>query len=167
MYTALPYGVAVVLCICVGLLSDRLLKRQDVSGGGRRNLIACTMGLAAIILLAPLIDSLPVLVCLLALSLTGVASTTSQIFSLTNDLLPNPRDIGVAMGFVIVGGNIFGMLAPIVTGYVIAATGSYSWAFIIAGTLLVLGAASVLGLTRQPIGLGWGKKAVPVASARA
>ena len=167
LYTALPYGVAVVLCICVGLLSDRLLKRQDVSGGGRRNLIACTMGLAAIILLAPLIDSLPILVCLLALSLTGVASTTAQIFSLTNDLLPHPRDIGVAMGFVIVGGNIFGMLAPIVTGYVIAATGSYSWAFVIAGTLLVLGAASVLGLTRQPIGRGWGKRAAPASSVRA
>lgn len=167
LYTALPYGVAVVLCICVGLLSDRLLKGQNVAGGGRRNLIACTMGLAAIILLAPLIDSLPILVCLLALSLTGVASTTSQIFSLTNDLLPNPRDIGVAMGFVIVGGNIFGMLAPIVTGYVIAATGSYSWAFVIAGTLLVLGAASVLGLTRQPIGLGWGKRVARASSVRA
>lgn len=160
-YTAVPYGVAVVLCIAVGLLSDRLLKRQDVAGGGRRNLIACTMALAAVILFAPLLDSLPILVCLLALSLTGVASTTSQIFSLTNDLMPNPRDIGVAMGFVIVGGNIFGMLAPIITGYVIAATGSYSWAFIIAGALLVLGAASILGLTRQPIGMGWGKTEVP------
>jgi dipeptide/tripeptide permease len=66
----------------------------------------------------------------------------------------------VAMGFVIVGGNIFGMLAPIVTGYVIAATGGYSWAFVIAGALLVLGAASILGLTRQPIGMGWGKTMV-------
>ena len=159
-YTAVPYGVAVILCVLVGLLSDRLLRRQDVAGGGRRNLIACTMGLAAIILLAPLIDSLPILIGLLALSLTGVASTTSQIFSLVNDLLPNPKDIGVAMGFVIVGGNIFGMLAPIVTGYVIDATGSYSWAFIIAGALLALGAASILGLTRQPIGAGWSQRAV-------
>ncbi|HWK46943.1 MAG TPA: MFS transporter [Stellaceae bacterium] len=161
LYTAVPYGIAVILCIAIGLLSDRLLRRQDVAGGGRRNLIACAMGLAAIILLAPVIDSLPVLIGLLALSLTGVASTTSQIFSLTNDLLPNPRDIGVAMGFVIVGGNIFGMLAPIVTGYVIDATGSYSWAFVIAGCLLALGAASILGLTRQPIGRGWGRAIVP------
>ena len=153
LYTALPYGVAMILCVAVGLLSDRLLKGQDVAAGGRRNLIACTMGLAAVILLAPLIDSLPLLMALLAMSLTGVAATTSQIFALTNDLLPNPRDIGVAMGFVVVGGNIFGMLAPIVTGYVISASGSYSWAFIIAGALLVLGATSILGLTRLPIGV--------------
>jgi MFS family permease len=160
-YTAMPYGAAVILCIGIGRLSDQLLMRQDVAAGGRRNLIACTMVVAAAILAAPLIDSLPILVCLLAVSLTGIAATTSQIFSLTNDLLPNPRDIGVAMGFVIVGGNIFGMLAPIVTGYVIAATGSYSWAFIIAGSLLALGATSILVLTQQPIGQSWGRRALP------
>jgi ACS family glucarate transporter-like MFS transporter len=118
------------------------------------------MVLAAIILLAPLVNSLPILIGLLTLSLTGVAATTSQVFALTNDLTPNARDIGAVMGFVVIGGNIFGMLAPIVTGYVIAATGSYSWAFIIAGGLLALGAASLLGLTHQPIGLGWGKRSV-------
>jgi MFS family permease len=158
-YTAVPYGAAMILCIAVGLLSDRLLRRQDVAQGGRRNLIACTMVLAAIILFAPLLNSLPVLTVLLALSLTGVAATTSQIFSLVNDLLPNPRDIGVAMGFVIVGGNIFGMMAPIVTGYVIALTGSYSWAFVIAGGLLAAGALSLLCLTRQPIGTPFGTRA--------
>ncbi len=152
LLTALPYGVAVVLCIGVGLLSDRLLRRQDVASGGRRTLIACTMVLAAIILFAPLVDSLPLLVALLALSLTGVAATTSQIFSLVNDLLLNPRDIGVAMGFTVVGGNIFGMMAPIVTGYIISVTGSYAPAFIVAGGLLVLGAGSILLLTRRPIG---------------
>jgi MFS family permease len=161
-YTAIPYSAAVFLGIAIGLLSDRLLKRQDVAAGGRRNLIACTMMMAAIILLVPLIDSLPILVGLLAVALTGVAATTSQIFTLTNDLLPNPRDIGIAMGFVIVGGNIFGMLAPIVTGYVIAATGSYDWAFVIAGSLLAGGGASILGLTRQPIGMGWGQRAAPL-----
>jgi MFS family permease len=152
-YTAVPYGVAVVLSISIGLLSDRLLKRHDVAAGGRRNLIACTMLVASVILAAPLIDRLPILVALIAVSLSGVAATTSQIFSLTNDLLRNPRDIGVAMGFVVVGGNVFGMMAPIVTGYVIDATGSYSGAFVIAGGLLACGAASILGLTRQPIGM--------------
>jgi MFS family permease len=166
LYTALPYGIAVVLCISAGLLSDHLLRRKDVSKGGRRNLIACAMGLASIILLAPTVNSLPLLIILLALSLTGVATTTSQVYSLTNDLLPNPRDIGVATGFVVVGGNIFGMLAPIVTGYVISLTGSYSWAFIIAGGLLALGAASVLCLTRQPIGARWGRAAEPLTAAQ-
>lgn len=162
LYTALPYAAALVLCVALGFLSDRLLRRKDVAAGGRRAMVVFTMAMAAVILAAPTINSLPVLVCLLTVSLTGVGGTTSQLFSLVNDLLPNPRDIGVAMGFVIVGGNIFGMLAPILTGYVIAATGSYSWAFVIAGVLLMLGAGAVLCLTRQPIGKPFNSRAEPL-----
>jgi dipeptide/tripeptide permease len=66
-------------------------------------------------------------------------------------MLPNQRDIAKAMGFVIVGGNVFGLLAPIVTGYVIANTGGFDWAFAIAGVLLLTGIVITLTMTHQPI----------------
>jgi hypothetical protein len=44
--------------------------------------------------------------------------------------------------------------APIVTGYVIQITGSYNWAFGIAGLLLVAGATILLTMTRTPIEAG-------------
>jgi ACS family glucarate transporter-like MFS transporter len=150
-YAAVPYAIAVVLCIIVGRISDRLLK-GDVGGGKRRYMIAFAMVLAAIILFAPLVESVWVILGLIAISLTGVASTTSLNFALLNDLLKRPQDVGVAMGFLVVGGNIFGLLAPIVTGYVVSTTGGYNWAFIIAGVLLVIGATSILTLARQPLG---------------
>ncbi|WP_207547670.1 hypothetical protein [Paraburkholderia ginsengiterrae] len=43
------------------------------------------------------------------------------------------------------------MIAPISTGYVINATGSYDWAFGIAGILLLAGATVVLTMTRSPM----------------
>ena len=46
---------------------------------------------------------------------------------------------------------MFGLLAPIVTGYVIAGTGSYGGAFAVAGSLLIIGALVVLTMTRRPI----------------
>jgi MFS family permease len=150
-YAAVPYAIAVVLCIIVGRVSDRLLK-GDVGGGKRRYMIAFAMLLAAIILFAPLVESVWVILGLIAISLTGVASTTSLNFALLNDLLKKPQDVGVAMGFLVVGGNIFGLLAPIVTGYVVATTGNFDRAFIIAGVLLVVGATSILTLTRQALG---------------
>ena len=58
---------------------------------------------------------------------------------------------GKAMAILIVGGNSFGIAAPIVTGYVIQITGSYNWAFGIAGLLLVAGATILLTMTRTPI----------------
>ncbi|MCK1540653.1 MFS transporter, partial [Bradyrhizobium sp. 179] len=148
---AIPYAVAVVLCIFVGRISDRLLK-GDVGGGKRRYMIAFAMLLAAVILFAPFVQDVWLILGLIAISLTGIASTTSLNFALLNDLLKRPRDIGVAMGFLVVGGNVFGLMAPIVTGYVVESTGNYDRAFIIAGALLVVGATSILTLTGRPLG---------------
>ena len=151
LYTAIPYAIAVVLCVGLGKLSDRLLARAGVASGRRRNMIAASLMIAAIVLFAPLIDGVWALLALITISLTGIATTTSLNFALVNDLLPIARDVGKAMGFVVVGGNLFGLMAPIVTGYVIQATGSYDGAFLIAGGLLVVGATATLTMTRRPM----------------
>ena len=151
LYTAIPYAIAVVLCVGMGKLSDRLLARAGVASGRRRNMIAVSLMIAAIVLFAPLIDGVWALLALITISLTGIATTTSLNFALVNDLLPIARDVGKAMGFVVVGGNLFGLMAPIVTGYVIQATGSYDGAFLIAGGLLVVGATATLTMTRRPM----------------
>ena len=151
IYVAIPYGIAVGLSVLTGRTSDRLL-RGDVGGGRRRYMIACGLMLAAVIMVAPLVSSVWLILGLITLSLAGLASASSLNFALLNDLLPNPRDVGVATGFMVLGGNSFGVIAPIVTGYVIAISGSYNTAFVIAGGLLVVGAVSILTLTRRPIG---------------
>jgi ACS family glucarate transporter-like MFS transporter len=109
------------------------------------------MLVASCILPIPFAEDIAVLVLIFSLTLAGIASTISLNFSLLNDLLPSSGDVGRAMAFVVVGGNIFGLLAPIVTGYVITATGSYNWAFAIAGALLVTGAVVILSMTRKPM----------------
>jgi ACS family glucarate transporter-like MFS transporter len=127
-------------------------------------MIACALMLASVIMIAPFVNSVWVILGLITLSLTGLASASSLNFALLNDLLPKPRDVGVATAFMVVGGNSFGVIAPIVTGYVIANTGSYNMAFVIAGALLVVGAASTLTLTRRPIGERVASGTLPTAS---
>jgi MFS family permease len=151
LFSAVPYAAAVILCIFVGRLSDKYLKRSGVGRGRRRNAVALTMLAGAAILTVPFISNLTVLLVVFSITLTGIASTTSLNFALLNDLLPNSRDVAKAMAFVVIGGNIFGMIAPIATGYVVAATGSYDWAFGIAGLLLLSGAIVVLTMTRSPM----------------
>jgi len=152
LFTAIPYAVAVALRIGIGKLSDQYLKKGGgVASGKRRNVIAVTMLVASCILLIPVADDITQLLVIFSLTLAGIASTTSLNFTLLNDLLPSSGDVGRAMAFVVVGGNVFGMLAPVVTGYVISLTGSYNWAFGIAGGLLVTGAAVILSMTRKPM----------------
>jgi ACS family glucarate transporter-like MFS transporter len=151
MFAAVPYAVSVILCVLAGRLSDIYVKRGGVATGRRRNAVALAMMTGAVILAVPFMTNLTALLVVFSITLTGIASTTSLNFALLNDLLPSSRDVGKAMAFVVVGGNIFGLIAPIATGYVIAATGSYDWAFGIAGMLLVAGAAITLTMTRRPM----------------
>jgi dipeptide/tripeptide permease len=71
--------------------------------------------------------------------------------TLTGDLLRSPKDAAKAMSVLTIGGNIFGTLAPIVTGYIISMSGGYDGAFMLAGCLLICGAVVCLAMTRRPI----------------
>jgi ACS family glucarate transporter-like MFS transporter len=152
MYTAISYGLAVILGIALGRVSDAVLNPATVRNGGRRNMVVIMMLCSSIILAAPFVTSVWGIVALVTVSLTGISTAVSLNFALTNDLLRNPQDAGKATSILVFGGNIFGVLAPIVTGYVIAGSGGYGWAFGLAGILLLIGALSSLTLTRQPIG---------------
>jgi MFS family permease len=151
LFTALPYAGAAVLGILLGRLSDRLLTRDAVGQGRRRSMGVVMMLSSAVILFTPWVENIWLMLVLFMLSLTGMATAISLNFSLVNDLLRNPEDSGKAMAILIVGGNTFGIAAPIVTGYVIQVTGSYDWGFGIAGLLLVAGATILFTMTRRPI----------------
>ncbi|HTS53113.1 MAG TPA: MFS transporter [Burkholderiales bacterium] len=151
LFTAVPYAGAALLGIALGRVSDRILERGEVSEGRRRRMGVVMMLSSAVILFTPFVDDIWVILALFTLSLTGMATAISLNFSLVNDLLRNPEDSGKAMSILIVGGNSFGIAAPIVTGYVIQSTGSFNWAFGIAGLLLLAGATLLLTMTRDPI----------------
>jgi len=165
IFTAVPYIFAVVICLCMARLSDRLLARSGAASGRRRNMIAFTMAMAAVVLAVPFIDDVAVLMVVICLSIGGVATTTALNQALVNDLLVNPKDIAKAMAFFVLGSNLFALLAPIITGYVIAITGSYDWAFGFAGILLLLGAVSDLTLTRKPMRVVMDPPATQVSAA--
>lgn len=151
LYTAVPYGLAVLLSIALGYASDRMLSGGRLQQGGRRTMIVSALLVSAVILLAPFVDNIWIILGLITVTLTGLSTAGAMNFALLNDLLAEPAHVGKSMSIVVVGGNTFGVLAPIITGYVVAGTGSFNWAFGIAGLLLVSGATIALTLTRKPI----------------
>ncbi len=152
MWDAVPYAVAGVSCVVVGYVSDRLL-RGRVSGGERRLAVAAMTCLVATVAAIPFAHTIAWAILLAAISLSAVASTTSLNFALLNDLVASTSDIGVCMGFVVLVGNLFGLTAPIVTGYVVSVTGGYATAFFVAGAVQVLGMASALLLSQGAIAI--------------
>ncbi len=149
---AIPYLGAVILTTLVGRFSDARLDAAAAASGERRRVAAFAMLAGAVILLAPVTSSVPLVLLLIMIALAGVASTVALNIALVGDLIASSADAGRATGLLILGGNIFGILAPIVTGYVVQATGSFDAAFLVAGGLLLIGAASIFLLARHPIG---------------
>jgi ACS family glucarate transporter-like MFS transporter len=151
MLTAVPFGVAAVAAVLLGLLSDRLLTHDGRLAGKRRLLLAAMLVSDAVILLVPMLDSLTAIVVVLTVARTAGAAGSAMNFALVTDLVHNRADIGKVTSITVLGGNSFGMMGPIVTGYVVALTGSFNGSFVLTGILALCGAAATLTMTRRPI----------------
>lgn len=149
--TAIPYLFTMILGLTIARLSDRMLSSADIQAGRRRYFIAAMAALALLILLAPVVGSLTQLLLVLTLVLTGSTTGAGLNFTLASDLLRNPRDVSRVIAITAFGGNSFGLIAPIITGYVVSGTGGYTWAFRIAAALLLCGCMATLVMTRRPI----------------
>ena len=109
------------------------------------------MTAAGLIAAVPFVDSVPVLLGMIAVAIGCIATNTSQVFALTSDLLPNPKDIGKAMGFEVAAANVIGFLSPIVTGHIVGWTDSFNAAFVVAGLVMLLGTCSALFVANREI----------------
>jgi MFS family permease len=163
-FTALPYLVAAVLGIFIGRLSDRVLTAEALKNGKRRILLIVFILLSSIVLITNIAGNEYIATMLIAQSLTSIASALTLNIAMTNDLLWNADMAGTALGVLILGGNSFGVLAPIVTGYIIKETGSFDSAFYLAGGLLLFGALTASTMTRSPLYFDEDVKGIPGAA---
>jgi MFS family permease len=123
-----------------------------VRSGLRRYLVALCLFLTAAGLLIPYVESLAAIIVLISITVSFANTGPAANATLTSDLLRSPADAGRAFAFLVLGGNVFGLLAPIVTGYLVEASGSFSSAFIAGGVLALTGAVVTLMLSRGTIG---------------
>lgn len=152
LFTSVPFMVGGVVIILTNWIGDKILTPSTMAMGARRIVVVACLLLCAVGVLIPFVDSLAMVVVLtiFPVSFGGTASATNA--ALTNDLLRSQADSGRAFAFLVLGGNVFGLLAPIVTGYIVQITGSFSSAFVLAGALSALGAGVSFALTRYTLG---------------
>jgi MFS family permease len=152
IYTALPFLIASAVNIIANWIGDKSLSVAAVHAGKRRYLVAICLLLTASGMLIPYVESVTAMIILVtfAVSFANVGPATNG--ALTNDLLRSPADAGRALAFLVLGGNSFGLCAPIVTGYLVSATGNFDSAFMAAGALALVGAVAALTLSRGTLG---------------
>ena len=152
LYTSVPFFIATAVNIIINWLGDRALSVHAVRNGMRRYHVALCLFMTAAGLVIPFVQSLTAVIILRSITVSFANTGPATNATLTSDLLRSPADAGRAFAFLVLGGNVFGLLAPIVTGYLVAASGSFSSAFIAAGVLALMGATVTLVLSRGAIG---------------
>ncbi len=152
IYTAIPFLISTVVGIVANWVGDRLLTADAVRSGNRRYLVALSLLSMATGLAIPFAQSLATVITLITIAVSGAHVGPAANGALVSDLLRSPGDAGRATAFLVLGGNSFGLLAPIVTGYVVAATGSFNAAFVVAGALALVGAVAAVTLARGTLG---------------
>ncbi|KVM64450.1 MFS transporter [Burkholderia ubonensis] len=130
-----------------GVLSDRVLKRTGNVVAARRNVIIAAFA-GALVFLAPVMfaKSLTVTAASMSLSFFFLEMTIGPIWAVPMDI--TPRHVGVASGLVNAGSAIAGIFTPIVFGFVVDRTGSWTLPF--AGSIALLGLGIVMTFFMRP-----------------
>jgi MFS transporter, ACS family, D-galactonate transporter len=150
--SALPFWAGLLGTLSGGWLGDYLIQRGVSTTVSRKSIIGAGLSLSTVLVItAAYVEQSWLAVTLLTLCVGFLRLTTGSVNSFPIDLAPRFM-VGALTGIQNFFGSIGGLLAPIVTGYMVNATGSFAGSFVVAGGMALFGAASYIWLVdNKPI----------------
>jgi MFS transporter, ACS family, D-galactonate transporter len=134
IYAALPMVVFGIAQPLGGWLADHFIRKGFNPGRTRKTIISIAFLSGLLIIPAAHVSS-PNTALLLLMGCCLVGFSAANQLVLLQECTP-PREVGVAVGVYNFVGNIAGIIAPIITGYIIKASGSYTPAFVLAAVMM-------------------------------
>lgn len=139
LYTMIPWLVAVIAQFLIaGVLMDKLIKRSGNVTKVRRIVLVTSMLASLAVTGAAYAESIGVAIVFLSIGAAGLAVSVPAGSSIVSLIAPHGYT-GTMGGIVNFVANLIGISAPIITGIVVDRTGSFAWAFIFTGIILVAG----------------------------
>ncbi|MGA8185256.1 MAG: MFS transporter [Terriglobia bacterium] len=152
LFSAMPYAVFGVCQPLGGWVADRLIKRGWDPTRTRKGIISFGFMFGLLMIPAAFVQSANVAVALIVgAGFVGLA--TANLLVMVQLCAPHD-EVGVWTGFLNFAGNIGGIAAPLVTGFLIAWTGSFVSAFVLGPVLLVSGLLAywfIVGKLESPL----------------
>jgi len=158
---AVIYGIYAVTTALAGAASDRWIRRGGSATRVRKTFVVTSaLGAAVTIAFCAYVEPRA------AVWLLGVAGvffglSTPIIFAI-GATLAGPRAAGRWAGAQNLAGQLAGILAPVVTGFIVDRTGAFSWAFAVAAASAVLAMVAWGVVIRRVVPVPWPEALAPV-----
>ncbi|WP_197032300.1 MFS transporter [Bacillus sp. UNC41MFS5] len=139
---SIPFAAAFFGGMVGGYLSDLMLKRGKSLAIARKTPIIIGFLFSSVVILANYTSSPALIVIIMSVAFfaKGMAGLT---WTLVGDMSPK-EIIGLSAGIFNTSGNLAGIVIPIVVGYILSATHSFSAALVFIGVMLLIGALSYI-----------------------
>jgi sugar phosphate permease len=145
-YTSVPWLCATVAELIVGgWMVDFLIQREWNAVRVRQTVLVGGTSLGLGIFGVAYAQSTQAAVVWITIAITGLSVAAPVGWSMPSLIAPR-ESVGTVGGIMNLSNQIAGIAAPIATGYIVAATKSFSWAFIAAAAFLLIGIAGYVFL---------------------
>jgi MFS family permease len=149
MYTGVPWLVATAVELFIGgWWVDRLVSRSANPGQMRKLVIGAGLSSGLAIVGVVHAHSPGIALLWITVSLAGSAGATPTLWSVPS-IMAAPQNVATLGGLMNLSGQIAGISAPIVTGYLVTWTHSFGAAFGIAFLFQLLGVGSCMLMVRS------------------
>jgi MFS family permease len=148
LYTFFSFGGMATMAAVAGWAADRLIANGRDPVSVRKAFTIAGFVIASTEVIGALSDSVSVALFFAVFSLSGLGLATANYWALTQTLIPG-ASIGRIVGIQNCAANLPGIVAPILTGWLIQKTGSYEAPMQAIWFFLILGIAAYVFLVRE------------------
>ncbi|HEY9605544.1 MAG TPA: MFS transporter [Allocoleopsis sp.] len=138
----LPPLCAIIGELVAGWATDAMIQRGISVTVARKTPLCLGLLLASTVGFSTVVTSQWVILLLLSFSFTATIAASPGIWAIPGDIAPGPELVGTIGGIQNTFSNVAGIVAPVITGAIVARTGSFEVALIVSATVAILGAFS-------------------------
>jgi MFS transporter, ACS family, D-galactonate transporter len=138
IYSAAPFLIMSAIIVVSGLLSDWFVRQGREEKLVRKIFIIIGLAVGCLIVPAGMVHDKMTSVWLLTISLCGLGICSPNTWTLTQAVC-HKKIVGTVSGIQNFGGNLGGILAPALTGFIVHATDSFALALGLVGAVLAVG----------------------------
>jgi sugar phosphate permease len=151
---SIPFLAVAAAAVFGGWLSDFLITRGASPTLIRKGFAVGGLTFATLLFPSAIVRSPDLALILLTAACLSFGMYTSNVWAITQ-CLAGTAAAGKWTGIQNTFGNLSGILAPSLTGWIVAETHSFMWAFVAACAALIVSATSFLLLVRRVAPVAW------------